>query len=80
MMTQREAFQVSPQYGQATAWEINNLGGPAIIAKPGGRNNASAYVGLIPERKIGLVILANRGEVHPYDAARTAILPALARL
>jgi beta-lactamase class C len=79
-MTQREAFRVSPQYGQAMAWEINNLGGPAIVDKPGGLNNASAYVGLIPERKIGLIILANRGEIHPYDAARTAILPALARL
>ncbi len=80
MMTQREAFRVSPQYGQAMAWEINNLGGPPIVDKPGGLNNASAYVGLIPARKIGLVILANRGEVHPYDAARSTILPALERL
>jgi beta-lactamase class C len=80
MMTQREAFRVSAQYGQAMAWEINNLGGPVIVDKPGGLNNASAYVGLIPARKISLVILANRGEVHPYDAARSTIPPALERL
>jgi len=80
LLTQREAFRVSPQYGQAMAWEINNIGGATIIDKPGGLNNASAYVGLVPDRKLGLVILSNRGDVHPYDAARSGILPELARL
>ncbi len=78
--TQREFFRVNAQYGQAMAWEVNDLSGPTIIDKPGGLNNASAYVGLVPERKLGLVILSNRGDMHPYDAARTAILPALAKL
>ncbi len=78
--TQHEFFRVDAQYGQAMAWEVNNLAGPTIIDKPGGLNNASAYVGLVPERKLGLVILSNRGDIHPYDAARTAILPALAKL
>jgi beta-lactamase class C len=79
-LTQNEAFRVSPQYGQAMAWEVNSLGGPTIIDKPGGLNNASAYIGLIPERRLGIVILSNRGDVHPYDAARDVILPELARL
>jgi beta-lactamase class C len=78
--TQHEFFRVDAQYGQAMAWEVNNLAGPTIIDKPGGLNNASAYVGLVPERKLGLVILSNRGDIHPYDAARTTILPALAKL
>jgi beta-lactamase class C len=78
--TQHEFFRVDAQYGQAMAWEVNDLSGRTIIDKPGGLNNASAYVGLIPERKLGLVILSNRGDIHPYDAARTAILPALAKL
>lgn len=78
--TQHEFFRVDAQYGQAMAWEVNDLAGPTIIDKPGGLNNASAYVGLVPERKLGLVILSNRGDIHPYDAARTAILPALAEL
>jgi beta-lactamase class C len=78
--TQHEFFRVDAQYGQAMAWEVNDLAGPTIIDKPGGLNNASAYVGLVPERKLGLVILSNRGDIHPYDAARTAILPALAKL
>jgi beta-lactamase class C len=78
--TQREFFRVDAQYGQAMAWEVNDLAGPTIIDKPGGLNNTSAYVGLVPERKLGLVILSNRGDIHPYDPARTAILPALAKL
>lgn len=78
--TQHEFFRVDAQYGQAMAWEVNNLKGPTVIDKPGGLNNASAYVGLVPARKLGLVILSNRGDIHPYDAARTAILPALAKV
>jgi beta-lactamase class C len=79
-MTQHEAFRASPQYGQAMAWEINRFGGPTIVDKPGGLDNASAYIGLVPERRLGIVILSNRGDLHPYEAARNTILPELARL
>jgi beta-lactamase class C len=79
-LTQREEFRVSAQYAQAMAWEIENPFGVTIVDKPGGLDNASAYIGLVPDRKIGLVILANRGDVHPFEAARSAILPQLARL
>jgi beta-lactamase class C len=84
-MTQREAFRVGPQAGQAMAWETitpatMGTDGPTIVDKPGGLNNASAYIGLVPERKIGIVILANRGDVHPFEAARSTILPALSRM
>jgi beta-lactamase class C len=79
-LTQREEFRVNPQYGQAMAWEIESPFGVTIVDKPGGLDNASAYIGLVPERKIGLVILANRGDVHPFEMARSTILPELARL
>jgi beta-lactamase class C len=79
-VTEREAFRVNEQYGQAMAWEINGAGEDTIVDKPGGMNNASAYVGLVPERKIGLVILSNRGDVYPHEVARGKILPELARL
>jgi len=80
VMTQREAFRIDAQYAQAMAWEINNLHGPTIVDKPGGLNNASAYVGLVPERHLSIVILSNRGDIHPYEAARSTILPDLAKL
>jgi beta-lactamase class C len=79
-MTQREAFRIDPQSGQAMAWETIATDGPTIVDKPGGLDNASAYIGLVPERKIGIVILANRGDLHPFEAARSTILPALSRM
>jgi beta-lactamase class C len=79
-MTQRQAFRVDAQYSQAIAWEINTMHGVTIVDKPGGLNNASAYMGLVPERHVGIVILSNRGDIHPYEAARGTILPALAKM
>jgi beta-lactamase class C len=80
LATQREEFRVSPQYGQAMAWEIESPFGVTVVDKPGGLDNASAYVGLVPDRKIGIAILVNRGDVHPFEIARSTILPELARL
>ncbi len=80
LSAQREAFRVSPQYGQAMAWETNHTDGITIVDKPGGMNNASAYVGLVPERKLGVVLLVNRGDAYPFETARATILPELAKL
>jgi beta-lactamase class C len=78
--TQQPAFHVGPQDEQAMAWEVNGMHGPTIVDKPGGINNSSAYVGMVPASKVGLVILVNRGSRSPYEVARAVILPALARL
>jgi len=80
LATQREEFRISPQYGQAMAWEIESPFGVTIVDKPGGLDNASAYVGVVPDHKIGIAILVNRGDVHPFEIARSTILPELARL
>jgi beta-lactamase class C len=77
-MIQRERFEVSTKFGQAMAWENVHLDGVNIIDKPGGLNNASAYIGLVPKRNIGIVLLANRGE-FPHENARYEVLPALSR-
>ncbi|WP_394329872.1 serine hydrolase [Bradyrhizobium mercantei] len=78
-MTERESFRVDAKFGQAMAWEHVRLDGVTVIDKPGGLNNASAYVGLVPARRLGIVLLANRGD-YPHEIARYRILPALARL
>ncbi|MCP3374062.1 serine hydrolase [Bradyrhizobium cajani] len=78
-MTQREAFHVDDKFGQGMAWETVHLPGVTIVDKPGGLNNASGYIGLVPTRRLGIVLLANRGE-YPHEIARYRILPALARL
>ena len=78
-MTQREAFRIDEKFGQGMAWETVRLPGVTIVDKPGGLNNASGYIGLVPARRIGIVLLANRGE-YPHEIARYKILPELARL
>jgi beta-lactamase class C len=77
-MTQRETFHVSEKFGQAMAWENVHLGEVDVVDKPGGLNNASAYVGLVPAHKIGIVLLANRAD-FPHEIARYRVLPELAR-
>jgi hypothetical protein len=42
-------------------------------------NNASAYIGLLPERKVGIVILGNRGGSTAMSEVGRGIMPALAR-
>jgi beta-lactamase class C len=79
-LAQQPVVRISPRHQQALAWEVNDLGGPTIVDKPGGIDNASAYLGLVPERRLGLVILVNRGDRNPHEIARTVILPALERL
>jgi beta-lactamase class C len=77
-MTQRERFHVSEKFGQAMAWENVHLNDVDIVDKPAGLNNATAYVGLVPAHKAGIVLLANRGD-FPYEIARYRVLPELAR-
>jgi beta-lactamase class C len=79
-LTRRGVFRMSAHNVQALAWEINDFGGPVIIDKPGGVNNASSYIGMAETNKLGIVILSNRGDQHPYEIARRSTLPALAAM
>lgn len=78
-LTQRQTFRVDEKFGQGMAWETVHLPGATIVDKPGGLNNASGYLGLVPDSQIGFVLLANRGE-YPHEIVRYKILPALAKL
>jgi beta-lactamase class C len=79
-LAQRGVIRIEPHITQALAWEIIDEKGVTIIDKPGGLNNASAYIGMVPDRQVGLVALVNRGERSPHPLARDVILPELARL
>lgn len=78
-LIQRETFRISDVFGQAMAFETVRRDGIEVVDKPGGLNNATAYVGLVPRHKIAIVLLANRGE-FPYEIARYRVLPQLAKL
>ena len=77
-LAHRGVIAIEPRVLQALAWEINDNAEFTIIEKNGGLNNCSTYIGIIPSKKLGIVILSNRGNQFPKDPAR-AILLALAR-
>ena len=60
------------------AWQDVRSGTLLIIDKNGGLNNTSTYIGFAPERKLGVVILVNRGKQHATGIGRR-ILHALAQ-
>jgi CubicO group peptidase (beta-lactamase class C family) len=51
---------------------------PTIIDKNGGLPNTSTYIGFVPQQKLGVVILVNRGKQHATGIGRQ-ILHALAQ-
>jgi beta-lactamase class C len=77
-LTQRERFRVTAKFGQAMAWENVHLDDVDVVDKPAGLNNATAYVGLVPAHRVGIVLLANSGD-FAHEIARYRVLPELAR-
>ena len=74
---QQGVFPIDESTDQALAWEVHK-GHEIIVDKFGGMDNASAYIGLVRERKVGIVILGNRGNMAVWETGRH-ILRALAR-
>jgi beta-lactamase class C len=78
-LAHRSVFRIGPRNSQALAWEISDRE-PTIIEKYGGLNNASAYIGMMPSRKLGIVILGNRGNQYPNEPGRRILLELAAAL
>jgi beta-lactamase class C len=66
-------FTVSPRLKLGLAWQNVPSGNFTIIDKNGGLNNTSTYIGFAPQRKLGVVILVNRGKQHATGIGRQII-------
>jgi beta-lactamase class C len=66
-------FTVSPHLKLGLAWQNVPAGNFTIIDKNGGLNNTSTYIGFAPQRKLGVVILVNRGQQHATGIGRQII-------
>jgi hypothetical protein len=66
-------FTVSQRLTIGLAWQIVSAGNFTIIDKNGGLNNTSTYIGFAPRRKLGVVILVNRGKQHATGIGRQII-------
>jgi beta-lactamase class C len=73
-LAHRNVFRIGPRNSQALAWEIISDKEPTIIEKYGGLNNSSAYIGMMPSRKLGIVILSNRGNQYPNEPGRRILV------
>jgi beta-lactamase class C len=73
-LAHRAVLRIGPHNWQALAWETISGKGPAIVEKYGGLNNASAYIGMVPGRKLGIVILGNRGNQYPNEVGRRILI------
>jgi len=66
---------------QAMAWEVigeAQASSSTILDKKGGLDNSSTYIGIMPSQKVGIVMLASRGEQDVTQVGRR-ILRSLAR-
>ena len=72
-LAQQGVLAIGPRNAQAMAWEVISED-EAMVEKYGGLNNASAYIGMIPRRKLGIVILGNRGNQYPNEVGRRMLL------
>ena len=66
-------FTVNPHLKLGLAWQNVPAGDFTIIDKNGGLNNTSTYIGFAPQRKLGIVILVNRGKQHATGIGRQII-------
>ena len=77
-LAQQGVFTVRPRFTQALAWQVVRNGELAIVDKNGGLNNTATYIGMIPQQKLGIVILSNCGG-EPATRIGRQIMLAVAR-
>ena len=71
---QQPVSTVNPRFTQALAWQRVRNDGLTFVDKNGGLNNTSTYIGMIPDRGLGVVILCNRGKVPATRIGRQILL------
>jgi beta-lactamase class C len=77
-LAQQGVFTVGPRFTQALAWQLVRNDDLTIVDKNGGLNNTSTYIGMIPQKRLGIVILSNCGK-EPATRIGRQIMLALAR-
>jgi len=63
----------TPNFLQALGWEVRK-GALTIVDKNGALDNTSSYIGIAPDRHIGLVIMSNRGDQYVAKVGRRTLL------
>jgi beta-lactamase class C len=77
-LAQTGVFTVNPRFTQALAWQRVTNGDLVIVDKNGGLNTTATYIGMIPQKRLGIVVLSNCGG-EPATRIGRQIMLALAR-
>lgn len=73
-LAQQPFFKASDQMTQGLCWQRVHLQGELVIDKNGGLDGTSTYLGMMPGKKLGVVVLANRGKVQSTQLGRQLLL------
>lgn len=71
--TQEPYFKVNADLSIGLAWQRTMTGGMLILDKNGGYAGFSSYIGIIPDKKIGVVLLANKGKTGITKLGRSIL-------
>jgi len=72
-LAQRPSAAQPPSFLQAQAWEVRP-GTLTLVDKNGALDNTSSYIGVVPDRRLGIVIMTNRGDQYIAKVGRRLLL------
>ena len=77
-LAQQGVFTVNERFTQALAWQVVRNGDVTFVDQNGGLSNTATYIGMIPGKRLGIVVLSNCGR-EPATRIGRQIMLALAR-
>jgi beta-lactamase class C len=73
-LAQRPHFKASERMTQGLSWQRVHIDDKLVIDKNGGLAGTSTYIGMIPAKRLGVVVLANRGKAEATGVGRRLLI------
>jgi beta-lactamase class C len=77
--TQRPYYKASANMTQGLAWQRVHIQGELVIDKNGGLTGTSTYIGMLPDKHVGVVVMANRGKCQATAVGRQLLMALVAK-
>jgi len=61
-LAQAPVFEASKKMTYGLCWQLQQMEGEALVDKNGGLTGTATYIGFLPQRHAGVVVLVNRGK------------------
>ena len=73
-LAQQPYFKASAKMTQGLSWQRVHLDNELVIDKNGGLAGTSTYIGMIPAKRLGVVVMANRGKAQATAVGRQLLM------